>query len=61
MMSNDEVRYYNLAAAGGRSAAHAAAMMMARHLRIDHGWSLHRIQRALGVSRTELKRLLGEV
>ena len=34
--------------------------MMARHLRMDHDMPLHTIQKRLGLSRAELKMILGE-
>lgn len=35
-----------------------ATMMMARHLRYDHGWGLRRIAKRLGVSDTRLAEAL---
>lgn len=36
-----------------------AERMMALHLRIEHGWGIRRIGKRLGLTDTEVKRLLG--
>lgn len=50
----------DMAARSRHYAARDAQQLMAQHLRWDHGYSLAKIQRRFGMSRAEVKRVLGE-
>ena len=44
-----------------KNAEWAAKRLMARHLRLEHGWGIRRINLELGMSDAEVKRAVGEV
>lgn len=50
----------DLAARSRHYAARDAQQLMVQHLRLDHGYSLAKIQKRFGMSRAEVKRVLGE-
>lgn len=59
----DHVTLSNLYGAASRAASQgewAAKREMARHLRIEHGWGIRRINLRLGMSDAEVKRAVGE-